>query len=174
VNEGGAGGFHEGIKRAHADGAEWLWLMDDDTIPNSGALTELLGAAGRLNGAAPPALLASRVVWRDGTLHPMNYPILERRRMKRVVEAAEHGLMPLRGAAFVSLLLHRRAVDRHRLPLKHLFLWADDIQYTSRIVLGGSPPTSSRRASCSTTPQRRRTFARQSPSGSTTTLATPC
>src|SRR4051812_43764609 len=26
-NEGSSGGFHEGMKRAHAEGAEWLWLM---------------------------------------------------------------------------------------------------------------------------------------------------
>jgi GT2 family glycosyltransferase len=137
ANEGGAGGFHEGMKRAYADGAEWFWLMDDDTIPTPDALAELLDAAARLDGAGKPALLASRVIWRDGTLHPMNYPILERRRMERVIAAAEQGVMPIRGATFVSLLVHRRAVDRYRLPLKHFFLWADDIEYTSRIVLGG-------------------------------------
>jgi rhamnopyranosyl-N-acetylglucosaminyl-diphospho-decaprenol beta-1,3/1,4-galactofuranosyltransferase len=136
-NEGGAGGFHEGVKRAHADGAEWLWLMDDDTIPTPDALAELLDAAARLDGVEQPSLLASRVIWRDRTLHPMNIPILERRRMERVIAGAEHGVMPIRGATFVSLLLHRRAVDRYRLPLKHFFLWTDDIEYTSRIVLGG-------------------------------------
>ena len=143
VNEGGAGGFHEGIKRAHASGAEWLWLMDDDTIPTPDALAELLeasarlAAAGPLDGVGAPAVLASRVVWRDGSIHPMNYPILERRRMELVVAAAEHGLAPIRSATFVSLLLHRRMVERYGLPLKHFFLWADDIEYTSRIVLGG-------------------------------------
>ena len=40
-NEGGAGGFHEGMKRAHADGAHWMWLMDDDTVPRPDALAEL-------------------------------------------------------------------------------------------------------------------------------------
>jgi rhamnopyranosyl-N-acetylglucosaminyl-diphospho-decaprenol beta-1,3/1,4-galactofuranosyltransferase len=137
TNQGGAGGFYEGIKFAHAADAEWLWLMDDDTIPTPDALAELLDAAARVGGAVPPAALASRVVWRDGTLHPMNYPILERRRMEHVVEVVKHRVMPLRGATFVSLLLHRQAIDRHRLPLKHFFLWADDVEYTSRLVLGG-------------------------------------
>jgi GT2 family glycosyltransferase len=137
VNEGGAGGFHEGIRRAYESGAEWLWLMDDDTIPTPSALGELLAAVDRLDGATP-ALLASRVIWRDGTMHPMNFPIFERRRMERVIASAEVGLLPIRGATFVSLLLHRDAIDRYRLPLKHFFLWADDIEYTSRIVLGGA------------------------------------
>ena len=91
VNEGGAGGFHEGIRRAYESGMEWLWLMDDDTIPTPSALEELLAAAERLDGTAP-ALLASRVIWRDGSLHPMNSPIFERRRMDRVIGGADHAL----------------------------------------------------------------------------------
>jgi rhamnopyranosyl-N-acetylglucosaminyl-diphospho-decaprenol beta-1,3/1,4-galactofuranosyltransferase len=30
VNSGGAGGFHEGVKRAFEAGFDWLWLMDDE------------------------------------------------------------------------------------------------------------------------------------------------
>jgi len=33
-NAGGAGGFHAGIELALQDGAEWLWLMDDDGRPH--------------------------------------------------------------------------------------------------------------------------------------------
>jgi len=139
TNEGGAGGFHEGMKRAHAEGAEWLWLMDDDTIVRPDALAELLAAPARLDGPAPPTLLASTVVWRDGRVHPMNFPSPERTRMELVVDGAERGLMPLRFATFVSLLVHRGAVDRHGLPLKHFFIWSDDVEYTSRAVLAGEP-----------------------------------
>jgi rhamnopyranosyl-N-acetylglucosaminyl-diphospho-decaprenol beta-1,3/1,4-galactofuranosyltransferase len=36
-NSGGAGGFREGIKRAHERGFEWIWIMDDDieVLPNT-------------------------------------------------------------------------------------------------------------------------------------------
>jgi GT2 family glycosyltransferase len=137
TNEGGAGGFHEGMRRAHADGAEWMWLMDDDTIPEPTALTELLAAPGRLGSGPPPTLLASKVTWRDGRVHPMNFPSPERTRMERVIDGAERGLMPMRFATFVSLLVHRGAVDRHGLPLKRFFIWSDDVEYTSRVVLSG-------------------------------------
>jgi rhamnopyranosyl-N-acetylglucosaminyl-diphospho-decaprenol beta-1,3/1,4-galactofuranosyltransferase len=135
TNEGGAGGFHEGLKRAHADGADWMWLMDDDTIPSADALAELLAAPGRLD--EPPTFLASKVVWRDGRIHPMNGLWPERTRVERAIDGAERGLMPLRSATFVSLLVHRGAIDRHGLPFKHFFLWSDDIEYTSRAVLSG-------------------------------------
>lgn len=137
TNEGGAGGFHEGMRRGHAAGSEWLWVMDDDTIPRSDALAELLAAPDRLDGAQPPAMLASKVVWRDGRVHPMNFPTPERSRMEGVVHAASRGLMCFRAATFVSLLIHRRMIDRHGLPLKHFFIWSDDIEYTSRAVLAG-------------------------------------
>lgn len=137
VNEGGAGGFHNGLARAHAGGAEWVWLMDDDTVPERGALDELLKATVGFAPASQPSVFASRPLWRDGSVHPLNFPTLERRRPERVIAAAARGLMPMRAATFVSLLIHRRVIDRFGLPPKHYFLWGDDVEYTSRIVLGG-------------------------------------
>jgi rhamnopyranosyl-N-acetylglucosaminyl-diphospho-decaprenol beta-1,3/1,4-galactofuranosyltransferase len=134
TNEGGAGGFHEGMKRAHADGADWLWLLDDDTIPNADALEQLLAAPARLEPGPSPTLLVSKAVWRDGSMHPMNRPGPERRRLERVIDGAQRGLVPVRFATFVSLLVERGAIDRHGLPLKHFFMWSDDIEYTSRVL----------------------------------------
>lgn len=134
TNEGGAGGFHEGLRSAHAAGAEWVWLMDDDTIAQPEALARLLAAPSRLPDEDRPVLLASRAVWDDGHLHPMNAPGFERDDVACVVAGCERGLMPLRTATFVSLLVHRGAVDRHGLPLKHYFIWSDDIEYTARIL----------------------------------------
>ncbi|MGI8557949.1 MAG: glycosyltransferase family 2 protein [Solirubrobacteraceae bacterium] len=132
-NGGGAGGFHEGLRRGHSAGADWIWLMDDDTMPTPTALQELLAVSDD-GDACCPALLASKVVWTDGRLHPMNYPGFERRRTDLVIAASERALMPLRTATFVSLLVHRRTVDKHGLPLKRYFLWSDDIEYTARIL----------------------------------------
>ena len=134
TNEGSAGGFHEGMRHAHAMGAEWLWLMDDDTIASPDALSELLEAPSRLEPAAPPALLVSKAVWRDGGVHPMNVPWPARKHPERMIDGAERGLMPMTSATWVSLLVHRRAVDRYGLPLKHFFIWSDDIDYTGRIL----------------------------------------
>ena len=73
-NEGGAGGFHEGMRRAHAEGGcDWLWLMDDDTIAAPDALERLLeaprGSTGRRRRCWP-----ARSCGRDGRIHPMNPP----------------------------------------------------------------------------------------------------
>jgi rhamnopyranosyl-N-acetylglucosaminyl-diphospho-decaprenol beta-1,3/1,4-galactofuranosyltransferase len=132
-NAGGAGGFHEGLRRAHEAGARWIWLMDDDTIPEQDALEQLLGAA-EPDGLPRPLLLASKAVWTDGSLHPMNTPGTDRRSVDRMARAASLQLVPLRSATFVSLLVSREAIDRYGLPHAHYFLWSDDIEYTARVT----------------------------------------
>jgi GT2 family glycosyltransferase len=41
-NNGGAGGFYEGVKRSYEKGYDWMWLMDDDGIPSEDCLNKLL------------------------------------------------------------------------------------------------------------------------------------
>ena len=48
-NTGGAGGFAYGLALALADAADLVWLMDDDTVPEPGALRAMLERPG-----APP------------------------------------------------------------------------------------------------------------------------
>lgn len=133
-NQGGAGGFHEGLRAAHASGATWAWLMDDDTIPEPGALAALLRGPELAGDLPRPLLLASQVLWTDGSLHPMNHPGFVRDQPEHFVASCEHGLLPIRTATFVSVLVHRDAIDTHGLPMKHYFLWSDDMEYTARIT----------------------------------------
>jgi GT2 family glycosyltransferase len=134
VNEGATGGFHAGLRAARAAGAQWVWLLDDDSIAHPDALERLLEAPARAAGLPAPALLASRVEWRDGAPHPMNMPIVRRRDVAELVAACEAGLVPMRTATWVSLLVRGDVVDRYGLPQKAFFFQADDIDYTARIL----------------------------------------
>ncbi len=137
-NLGGAGGFHEGIRRGAARGFEWLWLMDDDTIPAPTALEALLAAPERLGGLPEPVVLGSKVVWTDGRMHPMNWPGLRLGDMDAVLDATERGLLPLRWNTFPSTLIRRDAIERHGLPHKHYWIWGDDIEYLARVLRDGA------------------------------------
>lgn len=135
-NTGGAGGFAYGLALAIAGGADLIWLMDDDTVPEAGALAALLTA--RAGHVAPaPALVASRVVWTDGNPHPMNTP-----RVKPLVRDAERsaatavGCQPIRSASFVSILVEAGACQRSGLPQADYFLWNDDFEFTARLLRG--------------------------------------
>ncbi|NKZ02474.1 glycosyltransferase [Actinomadura latina] len=136
VNTGGAGGFAAGIARAlDAPGTGLLWLMDDDTVPEPGALAALLDARDR--ASAEPALIASRVVWTDGRDHPMNTPRVKPGASRaELAAAAEIGCRPVRSASFVSVLLDAAAVRERGLPVADYFLWNDDFEFTTRLLRG--------------------------------------
>jgi rhamnopyranosyl-N-acetylglucosaminyl-diphospho-decaprenol beta-1,3/1,4-galactofuranosyltransferase len=122
-NLGGAGGFAVGIARALDLGADAIWLMDDDTIPEAGALAALLAVREHR-----PAVVASRVVWTDGREHPMNTP--------RTRPSAIPGCDRIRSASFVSVLLDAAVVRERGLPVADYFLWNDDFEYTLRLLRG--------------------------------------
>lgn len=132
-NTGGAGGFTVGIAEAMRAGADFVWLMDDDTVPTPSALEELL----RVQRAAPASarLFGSRVVWTDGQPHPMNTPRVRPFASKAsIAAAAAHDAFPVRSISFVSLLVDARAIRQFGLPVAEYFLWNDDFEYSSRIL----------------------------------------
>ncbi|CAQ00755.1 glycosyltransferase [Clavibacter sepedonicus] len=136
-NTGGAGGFAVGIERAlHAHEADLVWLMDDDTVPDPGALAALLRA--RAQAPARTVVLASAVRWVDGRPHPMNTPRTRPSAGRRERErAAAHGCVPVRSASFVSFMVEADAVRRHGLPVADYFLWNDDFEYSTRLLRRG-------------------------------------
>lgn len=138
-NLGGAGGFRRGMEIGREFGSEWLWLMDDDTIPAPAALQELMAAHARFPVGQRPVTLSSKAEWTDGTLHPMNFPTTKRTHLntEQAVLAAECATISLRWASFVSLLLHRSAIEKHGLPHGDYFIWNDDTEYTARILRDG-------------------------------------
>lgn len=136
ANYGGAGGFAYGMAAALADGADLIWAMDDDTVPEPGALAALLAARDGYPGRAP-AIVASSVVWTDGRPHPMNTP-----RAKPLASAAERAAaaaaecVPIRSASFVSVLIAAAECERRGLPRADFFLWNDDFEFTTRLLRG--------------------------------------
>ncbi|HEY2577725.1 MAG TPA: glycosyltransferase family 2 protein [Streptosporangiaceae bacterium] len=137
-NTGGAGGFAYGMKLALDSGADLIWLMDDDTVPEPDALRALIEARGR-RPSQPPALVASRVLWTDGREHPMNTPRVKPLATKAdKTEASAAGCLPIRSASFVSVLIDAGQARRRGLPQADYFLWNDDFEFTTRLLRGNT------------------------------------
>lgn len=139
-NTGGAGGFATGIAAAVAEEhLDWVWVMDDDTVPGPDALKGALAAHERYvqSGQDDLAVMGSRVVWTDGADHPMNTPKAKIRASaaeRRRAEAA--GCMEIRSISFVSAFLRADRVRDLGLPLADYFLWNDDFEYSARLLRG--------------------------------------
>jgi GT2 family glycosyltransferase len=136
-NYGGAGGFYHGIKKAYESGADWIWAMDDDCIPNPDALEQLLncGIITPESHSEQVGFLASQVNWTDGTRHWANFPAPafdwtvghERCQASHKIQCA----------TFVSILINRDAIARVGYPVKEFFIWWDDLEFTHRVVDAG-------------------------------------
>jgi rhamnopyranosyl-N-acetylglucosaminyl-diphospho-decaprenol beta-1,3/1,4-galactofuranosyltransferase len=134
TNAGSAGGYHAGIDWAARKGFDWIWTLDDDSIPHCAALAALLNTRERFSPGRRPELLASKVVWTDGSLHPMNVQKPKLYAPDEQFAAAEHGALSIRFTSFVSMLIHRPLVETYGLPIPGYFLWNDDVEYSARIL----------------------------------------
>ena len=127
TNLGGAGGFNYGMRKACELGYEFVWVMDDDTLPEPTALEKLLEADEKLGGNY--GWLSSLVLWKDGSPCKMNIQkITKWRPLKSFNEISE-----VQYASFVSLLLKSDTIKKYGLPYKEFFIWGDDWEYTRRI-----------------------------------------
>lgn len=134
-NLGSGGGQNRAFKEAYARNANWVWTMDDDTIPTATALEKFCEYIKSFSNKKI-GFLASQVLWIDDSLHLMNKPAYFWR--KRKYEAAnddnykEEAFIKVDVASFVSCLFSMEAVRNVGFPNEHFFIWLDDIEYTSR------------------------------------------
>lgn len=131
-NMGGAGGFNCGIKFVASKNYDYIWIMDDDTIPRPDALEKLMQGGAIIGG--PFGFMASCVVWDDGSFCKMNNPGIKKDMLYDYeYQHAKEGVFNIHHASFVSILLPTAVVKEVGLPIKEFFIWKDDYEYTSRI-----------------------------------------
>lgn len=129
-NIGGAGGFNLGMRWAVEAGYEFIWVMDDDCIPEVNALEALKNAHKYLNGEY--GFLSSVVFWKDGHGCKMNQQKIKKNYYEKA-EFLREGIIPIEQATFVSTLFPAEIIRQVGLPIKEFFVWGDDIEYTRRI-----------------------------------------
>lgn len=132
-NIGGAGGFYEGMKESLKYSPDWLWIMDDDTIPTHVCLENLVSSLKIIKGKI--SYLASSVYGENE--ETMNVPLLNEDKSENGYpdwyQYLEHGIVKIKEATFVSLLINGEAVKQIGLPMKNYFIWGDDTEYTLRL-----------------------------------------
>lgn len=127
TNLGGAGGFNFGMRKAVELGYEYVWVMDDDTLPSPESHQKLLEADTELEGKY--GFLSSRVIWTDNS--PCNMNIQKITKWKKLTNF--ENFQSVQYASFVSLFLKSETIRRFGLPIKEFFIWSDDWEFTRRI-----------------------------------------
>ncbi len=129
-NTGGAGGFNKGMKEAVLRGYDYIWVMDDDTIPYEDALEKLLAADSVLEGKY--GWLSCVPLWTDGKVCMINKQKVHGSYFEDIHHLRD-GLLRAVHATFVGLFLKRETIVKAGLPIKEFFIWGDDIEYTRRL-----------------------------------------
>jgi GT2 family glycosyltransferase len=131
ANLGGAGGFHFGLKKAVELGYQYCWLMDDDTIPKENSLEILKEKADKLKDEF--SYLCSYVEWTDGKPCKMNQVIPNKLWYEEADKLNSERLLKLKSCTFVSVFINLEVTKKVGLPVKQMFIYGDDHEYTTRL-----------------------------------------
>ncbi len=136
-NSGAAGGFNLAMRVAVAAGADFAWVMDDDVIPEVDALERLQESFEFVEEAsdAPPFVVSTA---RAPNGEFTNVPDIDQSRNSLKYPNwplyLEKGLIPVRRATFVSILLPRSTFLSYGYPLSSMFIWGEDSEFTMRVT----------------------------------------
>lgn len=138
-NSGGAGGFYTAIQYGVENSYDWLWLMDDDGVPDKNALEELLKHTHK-NVSALNSLVVSP---KDSNILSFGLPVLDSKgfprfwfsikdlkKLKKLSKDKE--TYPL-GSFFNGTLIRREAVLKVGNIYKNFFIWGDEFEYALRL-----------------------------------------
>jgi len=137
-NTGGAGGFYEGVKRGYERGYDWLWLMDDDGLPEKDCLMKLqlyredLNIVGSLVVASDNS---SELTWKLRVVDSLGNFIPRRyfSNVEEVKKQVKNGIYYGFPNFFNSVLIKKEVIAKVGFPNKDLFIWGDEVEYAMRL-----------------------------------------
>ena len=125
------------FQHCYAEGCDWLWVMDDDVIPEPNALEELVSAY-TTNFSTPESigLLASYLRSSDG--QPNNVPDIDNRQEgsapPRWAELLGQGLVRIQFSTLCADFIPRSTMEKFGFPCADFYYGGEDIDYTIRIT----------------------------------------
>jgi GT2 family glycosyltransferase len=160
-NKGSAGGYKQAIEFAHKSiDADFIWLLDDDNLPDENALNKLLQKWDEIPGTADAkALFCLRTDRKPHVkiaqgenpsryyLVPNNFLGFSLSRIfynqflklidKFKKSATFKAYVKIPYVPYGGLLLHQKMLDKIRYPNEAFYLYVDDSEYTYRITKSG-------------------------------------
>ncbi len=131
TNTGGAGGFHEGVKRAYETGFDYIWLMDDDGKPDVNCLENLCQHTDKADFIGP-------LVIDDFNNKSLSFGLYNKKTRSKIssIEQAyyfqKNGIIEGTANPFNGILISNKLVSEIGFPKKEMFIWGDEIEYLSR------------------------------------------
>ncbi|RFD27144.1 galactofuranosyl transferase [Mycobacterium uberis] len=138
-NLGGAGGFALGILHALAQGADWVWLADDDGRPQDTRVLATLLACANKYGLAEVSPIVCNSDDPEQLAFPLRSGLVWRRCTSEL--RTKEGQDLLRGIAslFNGALFRASTLDSIGVPDMRLFIRGDEVELHRRLARSGLP-----------------------------------
>ena len=139
-NLGGAGGFHLGLRTAHAQGWDRFWLMDDDVVPAPDCLSVLMAVdEDCLTSVREDS--AGRLCEKAATRFDLVHPWVVKPKTGMVEDHGTRAAMPelveVENVAFEGFMVRRGVIDEIGLPDPAYFIFYDDVDFAIRARRAG-------------------------------------
>lgn len=132
TNTGGSGGFCKGIEAAWRDGAEWIWVMDDDVVLLPGALEKIRPWLDRAVGEDHLVIQPRRLNY-DGSIFYWQFHFLYRLGIQNPFGPSGfkkgEAWRTMNAACFEGGVFHRSVIGRIGAPDYRFFIYWDDTIY---------------------------------------------
>ncbi|WP_026496521.1 glycosyltransferase family 2 protein [Butyrivibrio sp. WCD3002] len=129
-NLGCAAGTSRGIKEAVETGYKYVWVMDDDVIPHTDTLSELLKAARELGDEW--GILSSAAYWTDGSICESNR---QKKTLFKFMKEDDYNkrLVKVCMVSLASMFIRAEAVKEVGLPISEYYIYTEDYEFCSRV-----------------------------------------
>ncbi len=126
-NLGGAGGFYAGMKFMIDNGYDWLWMMDDDGIPDSKQLETMISFYKKTGFVFLNALVIDKDDHSKLAFGPLNGD-----KYTYVNEVTQDEDFDVMIYPFNGTLIKREVIEKIGLIKKDCFIWGDEHEYSLR------------------------------------------
>jgi GT2 family glycosyltransferase len=128
-NDGGAGGFYEGMRQGFESGADWLWMMDDDGLPEDTQLQLILKGT-----------IENDLDYTNALVVDIDEPTelaFSLGSFRSAKEAASLEVIKNLSNPFNGTLISRNVVEKIGYIKREMFIWGDETEYTNRVKKNG-------------------------------------
>jgi len=141
-NIGGSGGFHEGLKKSLSMSAEWVWVSDDDAMPEINALENAHGYLEEKEEHLDEISAICGQVINNGTIdtnHRKNYTSRGFRIFEQPIPEEEYAKeeFEINAFSYVGTIINRNKMKKVGVTLKEYFIWWDDTEHSLRLSKAG-------------------------------------
>lgn len=128
-NDGGAGGFYRGMVHSYELGYDWLWMMDDDGVPEKQCL-KFLYESRDLNIVSGPLVIDIE----NKETASFIYDKKTSNKFALVKDLVKEEILKNVLNAFNGTFIPREIIKEIGFVKKEMFIWGDENEYMFRII----------------------------------------